>query len=679
MPSAIKKLLIANRGEIACRIIRTCQQMGIETIAVCSEADRFARHTQLADAVECLGGAAPAESYLNAEAILAAAGKHGADAIHPGYGFLAENADFAEACARQGLIFVGAPVAAMRLMASKAAAKQTMEAAGVPCIPGYHGDNQDTEYLLCQAEKIGWPVLIKATAGGGGKGMKIVRSGDEFPAALESARSEARKAFGDDRVILEKFITRPRHLEVQVFSDSHGHHLHLFERDCSAQRRYQKIIEEAPAAGLAEDTRQAMHAAAIKAAAAVDYQGAGTVEFILDEDQHFYFLEMNTRLQVEHRVTEMITGTDLVAWQIRVAEGHPLPLTQEQLKPRGHSIEARLYAEDAENGFLPSVGVLERLRFPPEQPAQRIVDTGVRPSDRISIHYDPMIAKLVVWGANRREAIQRMTDALRETLVSGVKTNLGSLLQLVNHPLFVSNQLFTTAIDQGLLDETDPEAAPLTEFLAALIAYLLQKNAALAEEGGEAAPTPLLNWTNAAEASSDFYRLVLLQGEKPLQAFFRVADETLFLAIPEKADDNPPEPESGQWHRFPWPLVEEYLVRETPTAYVVTIGSQQRLFGKPRYDQTETAASQQTVQAPMPGQVLQRKVAAGERVQKDQTLAVMEAMKMELSLKAPRDAVVAEWLCAEGDLVQAGDTLLRFTDEDMAEETAEDPVRESTP
>ncbi|MEO6855777.1 MAG: biotin carboxylase N-terminal domain-containing protein, partial [Rhodoferax sp.] len=401
------KILIANRGEIACRVIQTARRMGIRTVAVYSEADANARHVRLADEAVCIGPAAARASYLVADKILAAALQTGAQAVHPGYGFLSENADFADACAQAGVVFIGPPASAIRAMGSKSAAKTLMEKAGVPLTPGYHGDQQDPGFLAAQAEKIGFPVLIKASAGGGGKGMRRVDAAADFTASLVSCQREASNAFGNDHVLIEKYVLQPRHIEIQVFADSQGHCVYLFERDCSVQRRHQKVLEEAPAPGMTPERRAAMGAAAVNAALAVGYVGAGTVEFIAHQDGSFYFMEMNTRLQVEHPVTEMITRLDLVEWQLRVASGEPLPLAQNQLVLTGHAIEARIYAEDPDKGFLPSTGRLSHLQ-PPAASAHVRVDTGVEQGDEITPHYDPMIAKLIVWDSDRTQALARM-------------------------------------------------------------------------------------------------------------------------------------------------------------------------------------------------------------------------------------------------------------------------------
>lgn len=448
------KLLIANRGEIACRVIRAAKGLGIETIAVYSEADAGALHVSSADQAIAIGPAPAEQSYLDADKLIAAARHAGADAIHPGYGFLAENADFAQACAEHGIVFVGPSPGAIAAMGSKAEARRIMQKASVPLTPGCHGTEQDEATLLAEAEKIGFPVMLKAALGGGGRGMREVESAKDFGGALKAARREARTAFGADEMLLEKLVPRPRHVEVQVFCDHHGNAAHLFERDCSVQRRHQKILEEAPAPGLEEKQRTALGQLAIAAARAINYAGAGTVEFIMDEDGAFYFMEMNTRLQVEHPVTELITGQDLVQWQLKVAAGEPLPATQEQLALRGHALEARLYAEDPGNGFLPATGRLNRLRFP-EESAHVRVDAGVRQGDDITMHYDPMMAKLIVWDEDRARCLQRMSDALRQTEVDGVATNIGFLAAVVAHPAFRAAD-----IDTGFIERHRAELLP---------------------------------------------------------------------------------------------------------------------------------------------------------------------------------------------------------------------------
>ncbi|HAD24656.1 MAG TPA: hypothetical protein DCF61_02850, partial [Alphaproteobacteria bacterium] len=450
------KLLIANRGEIACRVIRTARDLGIRTVAVFSDADAGAMHVALADEAVHIGPAPAAESYLDQQAILAAAARSGAVAIHPGYGFLSENAEFAEACAASGITFVGPPADAMRSMGAKDAAKRLMEAAGVPVVPGYHGEAQDPGLLGREAEQIGYPVLIKAVAGGGGRGMRRVDSADEFQTALAAAQREAKAAFGDDRVLVERYLAKPRHIEIQIFADSHGNVVHLFERDCTIQRRHQKVIEEAPAPGMPPAMRERMGEAAVRAAKAVGYVGAGTVEFIADaegglSEDGFFFIEMNTRLQVEHPVTEMITGLDLVEWQLRVAAGDPLPLQQAALTITGHALEARLYAENPAGGkFLPSTGQLRQLRLPAGDVGHVRVDTGVRPGDAVSMFYDPMIAKLIVHGADRDQARYRLRAALEAVRVAGPVTNAGFLRAIVDHPAFAAADLDTGFIDRHL-------------------------------------------------------------------------------------------------------------------------------------------------------------------------------------------------------------------------------------
>ncbi len=480
--SLFGKILIANRGEIACRVIRTARRLGIATVAVYSEADRDALHVELADEAWPIGPPPARDSYLNIDAILDVARRSGAEAVHPGYGFLSENAEFAEACEAAGLVFIGPPGSAMRAMGSKAASKLLMQRHGVPLVPGYHGEDQDPVRLIDEAERIGFPVLIKASAGGGGRGMRAVGSAAELASALTGAKREAAGAFGDDRVLIEKYLPQPRHIEIQILADKHGNTIHLFERDCSIQRRYQKVLEEAPAPGLDLERRRAMGKAAVAAARAVGYVGAGTIEFIADIES-FYFIEMNTRLQVEHPVTEAVTGLDLVEWQVRVAAGEALPLGQQDLALHGHAIEARLYAEDPERGFLPQTGVLHRLRFPAADIAR--VDTGVRQGDVVTPFYDPMIAKIIAWGEDRAAALDRLRHALAETAVLGVQTNLGLLVRVVWHPEFAAANIDTGFIERHrdvLVSKHRP--APDEAFAAAAVARLLELEAAAKAGGG---------------------------------------------------------------------------------------------------------------------------------------------------------------------------------------------------
>uniref|UniRef100_A0A8C9TZ91 Methylcrotonyl-CoA carboxylase subunit n=1 Tax=Scleropages formosus TaxID=113540 RepID=A0A8C9TZ91_SCLFO len=445
--SRIEKVLIANRGEIACRVMRTAKKMGVKSVAVYSEADRSAMHVAMADEAFHIGPAASQQSYLCMEKVMGAAKGSGAQAIHPGYGFLSENTEFAELCKREGIIFIGPPSSAIRDMGIKSTSKHIMSAAGVPIIEGYHGEDQSDEKLRAEAARIGYPVMIKAVRGGGGKGMRIAHSEAEFQDQLESARREARKSFNDDVMLVEKFVENPRHVEVQVFGDQHGNAVYLFERDCSVQRRHQKIIEEAPGPGISPEVRKKLGEAAVRAAKAVNYVGAGTVEFIMDAQHNFYFMEMNTRLQVEHPVSEMITGTDLVEWQLRVAAGEKLPLAQEEIKLRGHSFEARIYAEDPNNGFLPGAGPLLHLSTPQSDEHTRI-ETGVRQGDEVSVHYDPMIAKLVVWGEDRAAALKKLRYCLRQYNIVGLSTNIDFLLHLSSHPEFKAGNVHTSFIAQ---------------------------------------------------------------------------------------------------------------------------------------------------------------------------------------------------------------------------------------
>src|SRR5512138_1138010 len=485
-----EKILIANRGEIACRVIRTARRLGVRTVAVHSEADANARHVRLADEAVAIGPAAARESYLSVPRILEAARATGAQAIHPGYGFLSENADLAEACATAGVVFVGPPASAIRAMGSKAAAKALMQKAGVPLTPGYHGENQDPAFLAREAGRIGFPVLIKASAGGGGKGMRRVDAPEDFAAALASCRREAAQAFGDDRVLVERYVLRPRHVEIQVFGDAHGDVVHLFERDCSVQRRHQKVLEEAPAPGMTPQRRAQVGAAAVEAARAVGYVGAGTVEFIVDPSGAFYFMEMNTRLQVEHPVTEMITGLDLVEWQLRVAAGEPLPVLQEQLRIDGHALEARVYAEDPDKGFLPSTGRLLHLAQPETSYHVRI-DAGVEEGDEIGPWYDPMIAKLVVWDATRERALARMQTALAQVRIVGVQNNVEFLSRPVASPAFAAADLDTALIEREKEFLFPPSReTPEEAWLLAALAELARERAGASPSAARTAAAP---------------------------------------------------------------------------------------------------------------------------------------------------------------------------------------------
>ncbi len=635
-----RRLLIANRGEIACRIIDTCRRLGVETVAVYSDADARARHAEMADLAVPIGGAAPADSYLRIDRIVGAARETGAEAIHPGYGFLSENPDFAEAVEAAGLIFVGPSAEAMRQMGLKDAAKAVMERVGVPVVPGYHGDQQSDERLSQEARAIGWPLMIKAVAGGGGKGMRLVAREADFAASLASARAEARTAFGNDAVLIEKAIAHPRHVEVQVFGDGERA-LHLFERDCSLQRRHQKVVEEAPAPGMTAELREAMGAAAVRAAEAIGYRGAGTVEFIVDgsglSPDDFYFMEMNTRLQVEHPVTEAVTGVDLVAWQLRVAAGEGLPARQEDLSIVGHAVEARLYAEDAANGFLPVTGRLADLGFPEGVR----VETGVRSGDEITPHYDPMIAKLVVHAPTRALAFQRLSDALGRTRASGTTTNLGFLKALIDHPDVRSGKVETGLIAQHL--ETLVETAPPSPEDVAL--------AALSATGLDGPGEPLQGFA--------------LWAPEPQPLALSCGAETMTLSV--LADG--PDRRIVRWRDHEiiatrladaWRIGQVRCTAASRHGDQITLGRHVFHRTDPLSVGSSEGVAADVVLAPMPGRVVRLPVAPGERVEAGQPLAVLEAMKMEHVLGAPRDGTVAECLAAEDQQVERGAALVRL-------------------
>jgi 3-methylcrotonyl-CoA carboxylase alpha subunit len=617
----IGSVLIANRGEIARRIIRTARRLGARTIAVYSEADADAPHAAEADESVLIGPPPARESYLKADAILAAARQTGAEAIHPGYGFLSENAAFAEAVLAAGLVWVGPPPAAIRAMGLKDAAKRLMAEAGVPTTPGYLGDDQSPEVLAREAAAIGWPVLIKAVAGGGGRGMRRVDGASDFAAALEAARREAASAFGDDRVLLERYVTRPRHIEVQVFGDAYGNVVHLFERDCSLQRRHQKVVEEAPAPGMDASTRKTLCAAAVRAAAAVDYVGAGTIEFIADASEglradRIWFMEMNTRLQVEHPVTEAITGLDLVEWQLRVASGEPLPLSQEQIVMEGHAIEARLYAEDPAKGFLPSTGPLDEL-FIGSLGVR--VDSGVEVGGEIGPFYDPMIAKLIAHEPTREAAAERLAFACGSTEVWPVKTNAGFLTRLLSEADFIAGNVDTGFIE-ARLDNLAAAAEP-SNFLR------IEAVTALAPaEGG----TP---WTRRALAG-------LRLGAAPAPSLIQ-AGERVFEACVDP----------------------EIAPASAPGAEVVVLfeGGEAFAFSRPKsVGAEESGAGDGQILAPMPGRIAQLSATPGAAVARGQTLVTLEAMKMEHGLVAPFDGTIAEVRCAVGDQVSEGALLVRL-------------------
>ncbi|CAN7488434.1 acetyl/propionyl/methylcrotonyl-CoA carboxylase subunit alpha [Rhizobium sp. LjRoot254] len=661
-----KKILIANRGEIATRVIRTARRMGVETVAVYSEADRDAQHVALADDARLIGLAPARESYLDQRKVIAAALDSGAEAVHPGYGFLSENADFADACIATGLVFIGPPASASRAMGGKSEAKALMADAGVPLVPGYHGADQSPDVLFAEAADVGYPVLIKASAGGGGKGMRVAETPEVFAAELAGAKREAMASFGDDRMLIEKYLVRPRHVEVQVFADNHGNCYSLFERDCSIQRRHQKVIEEAPAPGLSPDLRKRMGEAAVAAAKAIGYSGAGTIEFLLDSRGEFYFMEMNTRLQVEHPVTEFITGLDLVEWQLRVASGERLPERWGNLAINGHAIETRIYAEDASNGFLPSTGLVSHLMMPEAGPHVRI-DSGIRAGDRITVHYDPMIAKLIVWDKDRKSAVARMRRALADTAITGVTSNVGFLSRLVGLPSFEQADL-----DTGFIGRHEDALLAIPRIDASTIALaslgLLLHRRTIAGQQASASSDPSSPWSQM-----NGFRLNV------------AARETLRFEVDGKLVE-PTAQYFGRSFRFEYNgtsldidgmlntdgTLDARIGNRKVRGFFWGDGQRFDLFSEGQHlhigtpdpmgeGGSEAAAGAMT--APMPGIIRAILATPGERVAKGTALIIMEAMKMEHTIRAPSDGVVDAFNCAEGAMTEAGTVLVSFTPE----------------
>ena len=662
------KILIANRGEIACRVARTAKRLGVRTVAVYSEADARALHVAICDEAYLIGPPPARASYLRADRIVDVAHACGAHAIHPGYGFLSENADFAQACTQAGIVFIGPPASAIRAMGSKSAAKDIMAKAGVPLVPGYHGDGQDPEALAREADKIGYPLLIKASAGGGGKGMRVVESAPRLKDAVAGAKREAASSFGDDRLLLERYLTRPRHIEVQVFGDSHGSFVHLFERDCSVQRRHQKILEEAPAPTMSAARRRQICSAAVAAARAVNYVNAGTVEFIADQAGNFYFMEMNTRLQVEHAVTEMITGLDLVEWQLRVAAGEPLPLTQKELAITGHAIEARIYAEDPERGFLPAAGRIAHLRFP-QTTAQVRVDTGVQEGDEVGVHYDPMIAKLICCDVDRPAAVRRLRTALAECEVAGPATNLPLLSAVCAHPAFATADREPSLLDTDLIEryrgELIPARTPAPDgVLAVAVLFELMR---IDEEALAAADASGDRWSpwNLRDGwrlnQDNHHTFVFVDGAREVSVTAHYRRNGLQLELPgTKLLVHAGRAANGG-------LVAQ-LGNERVHATVVRNGRELTVFAgghtyRLEIHEFETVQDEEAggrLTAPMPGSVIEVLVKEGEAVEQGRALMIIEAMKMEHTIVAPMAGRVARVRFAPGEQVKEGDQLIAF-------------------
>jgi len=658
-----KKILIANRGEIACRVAATARRMGVKTVAVYSEADARAKHVQACDEAVLIGGPAPRDSYLQWQRILDAARATGAEAVHPGYGFLSENEEFAQACADAGLVFIGPPPSAINAMGLKAESKRLMESAGVPLVPGYHGADQDPTLLKREAERIGYPVLIKASAGGGGKGMRAVLKAEEFDAALASCKREAINSFGDDAVLIERYVQKPRHIEIQVFGDTQGDCVYLFERDCSVQRRHQKVLEEAPAPGMTAERRAEMGNAAVAAAKAVGYVGAGTVEFICEQDGRFYFMEMNTRLQVEHPVTEAITGQDLVEWQLRVASGEPLPLKQSELRMHGHAIEARICAENPEAGFLPATGSLHIARWPAHVSFERgpvRLDAGVGEGDAISPYYDSMVAKLIVWGEDRAQALARLDAALRDTHIVGLQTNVAFLRRCAATQSFSGADLDTGLIERERAALFEGPGLPFRITAAAVVAHTL---AVEALQQNDDPWSKRDGWRLYGAATRRFdlelagtHHTVLLSRHHQGGMQLTVEGEAFAFAV------NSVGTESHELLLAQQRVMVKVYAQGEKMAVFAPQGSAIVTEIDPIAHAGEGAAEAGRLTAPMPGKMVSFLAQVGDKVSKGQPLAVMEAMKMEHTISAPKDGTVAELLFAVGDQVGDGAELLRLND-----------------
>ena len=666
-----EKILIANRGEIACRVIKTARILGIRTVAVYSDADKNSLHVCMADEAVHIGAAPSRESYLIGERIIKAAQKTGAQAIHPGYGFLSENSDFCKQCADNNIVFIGPPVEAIEAMGSKSAAKKIMAEANVPLVPGYHGEDQNPELLRQSANEMGYPVLLKAVAGGGGKGMRQVWSPEEFDEALAAAKRESMSSFNNDDMLVEKYLTQPRHVEVQVFCDQHGKGVYLFERDCSVQRRHQKVIEEAPAPNMPEGLREQMGETAVRAAQVINYQGAGTVEFLLDTNSDgghsFYFMEMNTRLQVEHPVTEMITRQDLVEWQLRVAAGEHLPMTQEQLCITGHAIEARIYAEDPDNDFLPVTGKLGYLQTPKENAHVR-VDTGVVQGDEVSVYYDPMIAKLIVWDKNRNRALARLTRALTEYHISGITTNISFLYNLVTCAPFAEADLDTGFIEKHEKTIFKEYSKNIHNQVPLCSLYLLlhreQNNYELNNKNDPSSPWNLAsawrlnapnvhNETILISGNQVMVSIEELDSKKPEQ--FKIHyDGDIMVANASLSGNTLSAEINGYSQKVTVASLEDHFILFTE------YGSLDFKSAEPDYGDIEATGKNPGFTAPMNGTVIKVLAQAGAKVKKDDTLLIMEAMKMELAIRAPADGVVKEIYYKPDDLVEGGAELLAF-------------------